>query len=259
MTSRQPTTVLTSRMKIAMQAADPTSIQRPSLALLGSEPLRAAFEFVRHRIAKADTGEPGDGHPVVIFPGLGADGHVVAPLREHLRAQGYAAFDWGQGFNKGPQGDIDTWLEVLASRISELLDRHVQPATFIGWSLGGIYARELGKCMAPRLRQVITIGTPFNGEADHTHAGWLFQLLNGVSAPIDPALHARLRTPPPVPTTSLYSRTDGVVAWQACRHAKPSKHTRDIEVPGSHLGMCWNPDVLHTVTGLLRTESPRRF
>ena len=65
---------------------------------------------------------------------------------------------------------------------------HTQPATLIGWSLGGIYARELGKLMGPRIRQVITIGTPFNTEADHTNVGWLFRLLSGGSSEIDPAL-----------------------------------------------------------------------
>jgi pimeloyl-ACP methyl ester carboxylesterase len=193
----------------------------------------------------------GDGHPVVIFPGLGADGRSVATLRDHCRSLGYQAFDWGQGLNTGPQGDLDTWLETLKAQVTDLLSDHEQPATLIGWSLGGLYAREIGKLMASRLRQVITIGTPFNAEADHTNAGWLLRLLSGGSAQLDPALSRRLRIPPPLRTTSIYSRTDGVVAWQTCRHDKRSKLVHDIEVDGSHIGMGWNREVLDAVADRL--------
>ncbi len=227
------------------------AVQRPSLALLGAEPFRAAIEFARNRLHKSPASQPGDGHPVVIFPGLGADGASVATLRKHCRALGYNAFDWGRGFNTGPQGDLDTWLKALKAQVAELLEAYAQPATLIGWSLGGLYAREIGKLMAPRLRQVITIGTPFNSAADHTHAGWLFRLLSGNSTALDPALSRRLRTPPPVRTTSIYSRTDGVVAWQTCRHDKPSRLVHEIEIEGSHLGMGWNRQVLAAVTDRL--------
>ncbi|MDL2339603.1 MAG: alpha/beta fold hydrolase [Pseudomonadota bacterium] len=226
-------------------------VQRPSLALLGAEPFRAAIEFARHHLVKATAVKSGDGHPVVIFPGLGAGGGSVATLREHCRSLGYDAFDWGQGFNIGPQGDLDAWLETLKCQVTRLLSSHEQPATLIGWSLGGLYARELGKLMAPRLRQVITIGTPFNAEADHTNAGWLYRLLSGSSAVLDPELSQRLRTPPPLRTTSIYSRTDGVVAWQTCRHEKRSKLVHDIEVDGCHIGMGRNREVLDAVTDRL--------
>lgn len=234
-----------------MNHLDTTPIQRPSLALLGAEPFRAVMELVLHKFATARTAKLGDGHPVVIFPGLGADGHSVATLREHCRSLGYDAFDWGQGFNTGPHGDLDAWLQTLKSQVVDLLGGHTQPATLIGWSLGGLYAREIGKLMAPRIRQVITLGTPFNAKADHTNVGWLFRLLSGSSSAIGPALSWRLRTPPPLRTTSIYSRSDGVVAWQTCRHDKQSSLVHDIEVNASHLGMGWNRDVLAAVADRL--------
>lgn len=230
-------------------AADP--VQRPSLALLGAEPFRAAMEFARRKHGRSDDARPGDGHPVVIFPGLGAHGGSVATLREHCRLLGYDAFDWGQGFNTGPRGDLDAWLHTLKSQVVDLLAGSTQRATLIGWSLGGLYAREVGKLMAPRIRQVITIGTPFNAEADHTNVGWLFRLLSGSSSAMDPALVRRLRTPPPLRTTSIYSRSDGVVAWQTCRHDNRSRLVQDIEVAGSHIGMGWNRDVLAVVADRL--------
>ncbi|MDP1740581.1 alpha/beta hydrolase [Polaromonas sp.] len=239
-----------------MSTTATSSISRPSLTLLGTEPWRAAYEFVQHKISRKAPVPAGDGHPVIIFPGLATDGAAVAPLRDYCEALGYSAMDWGRGFNTGPQGDIDTWLAELADHVSGLLAGRSQRATLIGWSLGGIYARELGKLMAPRLRQVITIGTPFNGSPDHTHAGWLFRLLNG-SAPVsDPALSLRLRTPPPLPTTSIYSRSDGVVAWQSCRHDQTGAQVCDVEVKGSHIGMGWNPAVLQVVAERLARPGP---
>ena len=222
-------------------------IEKLSLALLGIEPWRAAFEFASHKIARRHARPRGDGHPVVIFPGLGSDGTPLGPLREHCRSMGHAALDWGRGFNTGPQGHIDTWLTDLAGHTADRLRGFDQSATFIGWSLGGIYARELAKLMGPQVRQVITIGTPFNAAADHTHVGWIFRLLNGSAPPFDPAWSARLRTAPPVPTTSIYSRSDGVVAWQTCRHEFESSRVQDIEVSSSHIGMGWNRAVLRIV------------
>lgn len=233
------------------------SVKRPSLALLGTEPFRAAMELARQTLSTAPTNAPGDGHPVVIFPGLGANGSSVATLRKHCRDLGYHAVDWGQGFNTGPKGDVDAWLHALKSRIVELLDGHAQPATLIGWSLGGLYAREIGKLIAPRIRQVITIGTPFNARSDHSNVGWLFRLLSGGSAKIEPTLSRRLRTPPPLRTTSIYSRSDGVVAWQTCRHEKTSKLVHDIEVDSSHIGMGSNREVLAAVTDRLEQQAGR--
>jgi len=228
------------------------AISRPAVGLLLSEPWRAAVELVSHKLGRAAPAglPPGDGHPVVIFPGLAADGNAVAPLRDHCRALGYTAFDWGRGLNVGPRGDVDAWVADLAAHVRSLLDEHEGRATLIGWSLGGLYAREVGKLLAPQVRRVITIGTPFNAEADHSHVGWLYRLLNGAPARLDTAMSERLRTPPPVPTVSIYSRNDGIVAWQTCTHGereRASALVRDLEVDSSHIGMVWNPRVLRAV------------
>jgi len=100
------------------------SVQHPPLAMLGAEPFRAAMEYAWHMFEQSDHTKPGDGHPVVIFPGLGADGNSVATLRAHCRSLGYDAVDWGQGFNAGPQGDFDLWLHTLKSQVVDLLAGH---------------------------------------------------------------------------------------------------------------------------------------
>lgn len=243
-----------------MTSAVTFPITRPPLSLLSSEPLRAAWEFLSHKLA---TRQPpltrGDGHPIVFFPGLGSDGRALAPLRQYCQTMGYQAIDWGRGFNAGPKGAIDPWLGELAEHTRNLIRPHAQPATLIGWSLGGFYARETAKILKGQgIRQVITLGTPFNDGVGYTNVAWVFRLLNGSELKIDPALAARLRKPPPVPTTSIYSRSDGVVAWQTCRHANRHRQVRDIEVEGSHCGMGWNPRIIKVITELLAEPAGAR-
>ncbi len=232
------------------------AIPRPSLALLSSEPWRAAIEFASFKFGKPKATPAGDGHPVVIFPGLATDAKAVLPLLRHCEALGYQAMDWGRGFNRGPQGDIDAWTRELADDIARMISPFRRKVTLIGWSLGGIYAREVAKRITPRVRQVITIGTPINVSADNTNVGWLMRLLNRDAAHLDHASLQRFSKAPAVPTTSIYSRLDGIVAWQACLHKKQSATVEDVEVNGSHIGMGWNPEVL-SVVGDRLAQRPR--
>jgi len=241
-------------------SATAADVARPSLSLFGTEPLRAALEYARHRLTTRRPAPRGDGHPVVIFPGLGSDGLALAPLRDYCNSLGYHAMDWQLGRNTGPEGDVDEWLDSLAEHTRGLLLPFRKRATLIGWSLGGLYARELAKRMRPRVRQVITLGTPFNWTGDATNVAWIMRLLKGEQATITPELGARLREPPPVPTASVYSRNDGVVAWQSCQHEGEAvrDNVDDFEVDGSHLGMGWNPDVLQVVGERLALRRPLR-
>ena len=145
----------------AVSPVEPTPTSAPSLALLGMEPIRAAFEYASMKLMDRELMPKGDGHAVVIFPGLASDGHAVAPLRTFCEELGYAAYDWGRGFNTGPEGDVDGWLESLAQHTNGITSEHADSISLIGWSLGGIYAREVAKLLGPRVRQVITIGSPF--------------------------------------------------------------------------------------------------
>jgi pimeloyl-ACP methyl ester carboxylesterase len=224
----------------------------PAWTLLGIEPVRAALEYASMRLMNRETLLPGDGHPVVIFPGLAADQRSLGPLKEFCEGLGYATSDWGRGFNTGPLGDVDAWIDELARHVDELVRPHRRPASLVGWSLGGIYAREVAKKLGRRARQVITIGTPFAGSAEQTNVKWVFRLVNGSPPVLDDALMARLRTAPDIPTTSIYSRSDGVVAWQACIQDGHAPHTENIEVEGSHCGLGWNPDVLAIIADRLR-------
>lgn len=223
----------------------------PSLALLGLEPVRAALEYVGARLMDRASLPDGDGHPVLLFPGLAADKTCLGPLKRLCEELGYVADDWGRGFNTGPQGDVDAWIGELAQQVREVADAHGRRVSLIGWSLGGIYAREIARAVPRSVRQVITLGTPFAGDGDATNVGWLYRVLSGQPAVIDDALAARLRLTPPVPTTSIFSRSDGVVAWQACQERGDHAQAESVEVEASHIGLVWHPKVCRVVADRL--------
>lgn len=230
----------------------------PSLALLGVEPFRAALEYAGMRFMDREALPEGDGHPVIIFPGLASDKRALEPLRACCEALGYAVYDWEQGFNTGPHGDIDEWLHNLAEHVRGVATLHNRRVSLIGWSLGGIYAREIAKLRAPLVRQVLTLGTPFLARGSETNVAWLYRLVNGSAPFVDDQLAARLRETPPVRTTSIYSRTDGVVAWETCvldvdgdGDCEEGGEAENVEVDGSHIGLPWNPQVLRIVADRL--------
>ncbi|MET0310812.1 MAG: alpha/beta hydrolase [Burkholderiaceae bacterium] len=227
----------------------------PSLALLVTEPLRALFDYASSRVG-AGAHKLGDGHPVIVYPGLGGGAFTTSQLRRYLAESGFAPHDWGQGVNTGPVGDLDTWLGTLEKQVDELYAAHGRKVSLVGWSLGGIYARELAKRMPGKVRQVITLGTPFGALGEANHASRVYRLLNGDTAQLTPQLQARLRRPPNVPTTSIYSRSDGVVCWQGCVE-KDGPRSESIEITASHLGMVSHPGVLRTVAERLAQREGR--
>jgi pimeloyl-ACP methyl ester carboxylesterase len=166
----------------------------------------------------------GDGHPVIVFPGLGVS-----------------------DFNFGPREGV---LEACVDMLKGLNERSGCKVSLIGWSLGGVYARELAKQFPDRVRCVITLGSPFGGHPRATNAWRFFELVSGQSAH-DPEVMAEIRRPPPVPTTSVYSRTDGVVAWQ-CSLNPELPHTENIHLQASHVGMGMHPLSMFVIADRLR-------
>ena len=188
----------------------------------------------------------GDGHPVLVFPGLGASDFTTAPLRRVLDHLGYATQPWGQGFNFGPRKGV---LKRCNDDVRALFERHARPVSLIGWSLGGLYAREMAKELPEHTRSVITLGTPFTGHPRSTNAWRFYEMVSGQTAH-DPAMMEQLRRAPPVPTTSIYSRSDGIVAWR-CSVNDPGPQVENIELHASHVGMGMNPLALYAVADRL--------
>jgi pimeloyl-ACP methyl ester carboxylesterase len=196
----------------------------------------------------------GDGHPVIVFPGLGAADLTTAPLRGFLQDLGYSAYPWKQGFNFGPRGGV---LDSVRAHVKRIAERHDDKVSLIGWSLGGLYAREMAKEFSPLVRCVVTLGSPFAGHPRATNAWRFYEMVSGQSVAHDDALIAQLKDPPPVPTTSIYSKTDGVVAWQ-CSINPDEPHTENIEVHASHIGMGMNPLALYAIADRL-AQDPQRW
>lgn len=192
----------------------------------------------------------GDGHSVIVFPGLAASDGTTLPLRAYLQTLGYDVSGWNQGHNFGPRSGI---LETAKRQVMDTCDATGHPVSLVGWSLGGIYARELAKELPQHcIRSVITLGTPFAGSHKSTNAWRLYQLTSGQD--ITQTAQVRdLPTAPPVPTTSIYSRTDGVVAWPASiqQPSAHNPHTENVEVFASHLGLGLNPSTWWAVADRL--------
>ena len=195
----------------------------------------------------------GDGHPVLVFPGMGANDATTVPLRRFLRKLGYVTSAWGQGLNFGPRPGV---LERAADDLRALADKHGRPVSLVGWSLGGIYARELAKRHPGQVRSVITLGTPFTGHPKSTNAWRIYEALTGSKVGDGDGM-APIRGEPPVPTTSIYSRSDGIVSWRCSLNA-PSPIAENIEVPSSHVGLGMNPLALYAVADRL-AQPPGRW
>lgn len=229
--------------------------QAPSLALLATEPLRAALDFCAAKVGWLAPVQ-GDGHPVLIYPGLGASSLATSALRAHLRTCKFLPHDWELGVNTGPSGAFDDWLPTLVERVRTLQALHGRKVSLVGWSLGGIYAREVAKACPDSVRQVITLATPHKALAGANHAETIFRMLGGDTSQLTPDLLARLGARPPVPVTSIYSRSDGVVCWRGClEQAGPD--AENIAVHASHLGMPSHPDVLRIVADRLAQPEGR--
>lgn len=191
----------------------------------------------------------GDGHPVLVLPGFTANDRSTGPLRSILRGQGYWTHGWRLGPNLGPTPHV---VEGLVRRFDVLQQEHDQPISLIGWSLGGIFARELARAFPQQVRQVITLGSPFRiNEGDRSAASGLYERLR--------PLHALDRVPPPpeetrprlaMPATAIYTRTDGIVRWWQCVEAD-GPHRETIAVRGSHSGLGFNPAAVYAVSDRL--------
>jgi len=189
----------------------------------------------------------GDGHPVLVLPGFLASGASTFPLRHILKSLGYKGHRWKLGLNLGPVGFKEQ--EVLW-RLKELRHRYGRRVTLIGWSLGGVYARELAWMVPEDIRMVITLGSPFRHH-DATSVSWLYEDVTGqVQDQMDEEMRERMDQPPPVPSTAIYSRSDGVVNWR-CSVEREGEFAENIRVQGSHCGLGHNPAALWAIADRL--------
>lgn len=233
------------------------SIEAPSSWLAALE-VRAVGELALLELARPlrPLLPRGDGHHVIVLPGFTADDRSTLPLRRVLGDLGYRAHGWGLGDNLGPTPDILRGVRRLLDRV------HAEgsaPVSVIGWSLGGIFARELARASPAMVRQVITLGSPIQMiEADRSSASRRYESLRHLHDPSRPRRTVRAAFLPSldVPTTSVYSRTDGVVRWQASL-IRRSDRSENIRVVGSHCGLGFNLSVVYAIADRLAQPASR--
>ncbi len=230
-------------------------VGRPSLALGLTEGIRALVElgtYLPYRwLTKKNEGY-GDGHPVLILPGFMASDISTIPLRSFIDKLNYKVYGWGEGTNFA---NID-YIQLLSEKVQRIYDRHEEPITLIGWSLGGVYARQLAKENPEIIRQIIVMGTPFKGLDKINNAAWMYDLLKKskiIDQEIDQDLLNDFPLPAPVPTTAIFTKEDGVVPWEYCLEDEDEWH-QNIQVRGSHFGLGVNPLVLQIIADRLEFD-----
>jgi pimeloyl-ACP methyl ester carboxylesterase len=191
----------------------------------------------------------GDGHPVIIFPGLGTNGTWAAPLKSYCRELGYTAKDWGRGLNRGPNGDIEEWLDRLADDVDKLIGDRKQRSTLIGWSLGGIYAREMAKRLPRRVRRSSRSGLRSPATASRPiAAGCSVCSTAGDQARSEAGRHAARR---PAGSDDIDLQPQRRRRRVAGRAARARRAIENVEVKSSHIGLVWNPTVLEVIADRL--------
>lgn len=228
----------------------PRQYRPPSRALLWSDGLRAGAETSAFFAALPllASGRPGDGHDVLVLPGLLADDGSTTALRHVLRRRGFRPHAWKLGPNLGPTRTI---VDGLLRRLDEIHARTGEPVSLVGWSLGGILARQLARMAPDKVRCVITLGSPFrltiDDDPDTTHVGRVFHALRPWHTDLLDHLGREEDRPPlEVPATAIYSKLDGIVPWQACVDIDGPQR-ESVEVTASHLGMGVHPIVLAVI------------
>lgn len=230
----------------------------PPRALLALEAPRVAVEYAASRAIDLLRGhsDVGGGRPVLVIPGFMADDRLTGRLRGHLWQHGFHAHGWRGGRNVGL---TDAKLDGLTTRFDALRRTHRDPVSIVGWSFGGVLARWLAHTHPDDVRQIVCLGSPWRADGEKTRATAMFERSrrrHGLSDRAHDIIETVRREPVPVPTSAVWSRTDGIVPWRGCRvHASDAPAAENIEVLSSHCGMVANPLVLRVVLDRLGQDT----
>lgn len=182
--------------------------------------------------------------PVIVLPGYGASDRSTVVLRAYLSWLGYRVRGWGLGVNRG---DLERLIPAVSSLVRRLAERTGQPVGLVGWSLGGVLAREAARDEPDSVTRVITLGTPVIGGPKYTTVAHRYEArgydVDGIAAAAD---RREGRAEIAVPITAIYSRADSIVAWQACLDRR-NPQVEHVEVRATHLGLGLSPAVLRIV------------
>ena len=231
--------------------AEATMARPPSLFWTLTEG-RALFELASFGLLRKPLKNlpKGDGHPVLVLPGFMASDASTQPMRALFEDLGYRSYGWGLGrnvrFNEAREQAMSDLIEAIHGTAGEKM-------SIVGWSLGGVFARELAKRHPNKVRMVISLGSPITNTRKYSAPSRLFEAINGKeTTPETEGRYRDLEAAPPVPTTSILTKTDGIVSWRgSVQQPKPGTQTENIVVPASHIGLGVNPLVMLAIADRL--------
>lgn len=190
-------------------------------------PLELALGLLRDPVTAALP--RGEGQAVLVLPGFGASDFHTGLLRSRLNRLGYRASGWGLGKNHGR-------VPKLLPGVIELLSAAPQPVTLVGWSLGGVIAREAARKCPDKVRRLVTLGSPVVGGAKYTVFAGQYRKQGYDLDELERAIDAREARALPCPVTAVYTRSDGIVGWGSCID-RWHPQVRHVEVRASHMGL----------------------
>ncbi|MEL6862251.1 MAG: alpha/beta hydrolase [Pseudomonadota bacterium] len=213
---------------------------------------RAVLELGAFRLFRSKMRDlpKGDGHPVLVLPGFMTTDRSTRPMRRLFDDLGYKSYGWGLGRNMRFNEEREQMMSDLVERIYAENGRKL---SIVGWSLGGVFARELAKMHPDIIRMVISLGSPISNNRRHAAPSRIFEAINGKQTqPEEEGRYLDLGAAPPVPTTSIWTKTDGIVSWRgSVQHPEKGMQTENIVVPASHIGLGVNPLVMVAVADRL--------
>lgn len=179
---------------------------------------------------------------VMLLPGFGSHPRRMKPMADALAAAGHEVHEWGLGFNFGPTPDNFLF---LMRRVGALARRRGQAVVLVGWSLGGLFAREIARRQPEIVSKVITMGTPFSGDPRANNAWRAYEVVTGHAVDAPP-IECDFTAKPPVPTIALWSPRDGIIAPRAAK-GWPSERDRAVAVRCTHIGFASSPPAIAEV------------
>lgn len=219
-------------------------IKKPSQLLHLTEIFRSLIEtiwgFFHLLFTKKEN--IGQGRVIMVIPGLLTSDFWTVILRKFLSKKGFQVYGWEMGTNLGRMEK----LPELISRIEAVKTKHNQKVILLGWSMGGLFSREVSHQRPDLIAKVMTLGSPFGDVLAPNNAKWVFELLND-DYDVDHTLVQRLSSPVSMPSVAFYSKKDGIVPWEACMDKVTNDMHINVEVKSSHFGMGANPSVLNAV------------
>ena len=223
------------RLRLAAQRIDGARPSGPPLRLLAREATYPLSPITRRLFGAPDVEQTRKPQIVLMLPGFIATPRTMRYLAQQIERAGHKAKEWKLGFNGGPTKER---VEALEERLLQVREYYDTKPVLLGWSLGGMFARELAHRQPEAVSKVITMGSPFSGDPRANNAWRLYQFVTGHRVD-DPPIEHRAQQKPPVETVAMWSRRDGVISAQ-CARGQAHERDREIEVECTHMGFSYD-------------------